>query len=139
MIPSTSRRSLMAKSKCSHTRLFRTGRSVYIFRVNVDSSMKYNGTTDTNQQQSQQPLMPQQKAQVPQRQIPAPDNNNHQMLDASLVRRKSRVQENIVADKSALTLDASHAKQPNDTHYIKNKTLQSPVNRYKVRLINCQR
>lgn len=35
-------------------------------------------------------------------------------------------------DKNALSLDAMQPKQTNETHYIKNKALQSPVNRYKV-------
>lgn len=89
--------------------------------------MKYNGTADT--QHNQQLSSSQQKLQVSQRQL---DNNNHQPMDASQVRRLSRTHETILPDKNALTLDAMHIKQPNETHYIKNKALQSPVNRYKV-------
>lgn len=92
--------------------------------------MKYNGTTDN--QQNQQLSTSQQKLQVSQRQISASDNNNHQAMDVSQLRRMSRTQEDIMPDKKALSLEATHTKQTNETHYIKNKALQSPVNRYKV-------
>lgn len=96
--------------------------------------MKYNGTADNNNQPNQQLLTTQQKIQVPQRQISATDNNNHHTMDISQARRASRAQDNLVADKSALTLDATNIKQTSETHYIKNKALQSPVNRYKVNI-----
>lgn len=52
-------------------------------------------------------------------------------MDSTQKRRLSRSQENNIIDKTSLPLD-NHTKSPNDSHYIKNKTLQSPVNRYKV-------
>lgn len=91
--------------------------------------MKYNGTTDITH--NQQLSISQQKLQVTQKLISVSDNNNHPTMDASQIRRMSRTQENIMPDKNALTLDATHTKQTNETHYIK-KALQSPVNRYKV-------
>lgn len=59
------------------------------------------------------------------------NNNNQLVLDPAQKRRLSRSQENNIIDKPTLPLD-NHTKSPNDSHYIKNKTLQSPVNRYKV-------
>ncbi|XP_031640680.1 gamma-aminobutyric acid type B receptor subunit 2 isoform X1 [Contarinia nasturtii] len=57
-------------------------------------------------------------------------NNNQPLIDSSQKRRLSRSQENNIVDKTSLPMD-NHAKSPNDSHYLKNKTLQSPVNRYK--------
>lgn len=59
------------------------------------------------------------------------NNNNQPLMDPSQKRRLSRSQENNIIDKTSLPLD-NHNKSTNDSHYIKNKTLQSPVNRYKV-------
>lgn len=59
------------------------------------------------------------------------NNNNQPLMDPSQKRRLSRSQENNLIDKISLPLD-NHTKPTNDSHYIKNKTLQSPVNRYKV-------
>lgn len=61
------------------------------------------------------------------------NNNNQPLIDSTQKRRLSRSQENNIIDKISLPLD-NHTKSPNDSHYIKNKTLQSPVNRYKVRM-----
>lgn len=52
-------------------------------------------------------------------------------MDPSQKRRLSRSQENSSIEKPSLPLD-NHTKSTNESHYIKNKTLQSPVNRYKV-------
>lgn len=49
------------------------------------------------------------------------NNNNQPLVDPSQK----------IIDKTSLPLD-NHNKSTNDSHYIKNKTLQSPVNRYKV-------
>lgn len=68
-------------------------------------------------------------AQKPQQLIE--NNNNQPLLDPTQKRRLSRSQENNIIDKNSLALD-NHTKSSNDSHYIKNKTLQSPVNRYKV-------
>lgn len=60
------------------------------------------------------------------------NNNNQPLVDPTQKRRLSRAYDNNSIDKNqSLPLDQNHSK-PNDTHYIKNKTLQSPVNRYKV-------
>lgn len=62
------------------------------------------------------------------------NNNNQPLIDPIQKRRLSRSQENNLIDKNnALPLD-NHTKSPSDAHYIKNKALQSPVNRYKVRV-----
>lgn len=61
------------------------------------------------------------------------NNNNQPLIDPIQKRRLSRSQENNLIDKNALPMD-NHTKSPSDAHYIKNKALQSPVNRYKVRL-----
>lgn len=60
------------------------------------------------------------------------NNNNQLLIDPAQKRRLSRSQENNIIDKTSAPID-NHAKSPNDAHYIKNKTLQSPVNRYKVK------
>lgn len=62
------------------------------------------------------------------------NNNNQPLMEPSQKRRLSRFQENSLIDKTSLPLD-NHTKSPNESHYIKNKTLQSPVNRYKVRFV----
>lgn len=59
------------------------------------------------------------------------NNNNQPLIDPIQKRRLSRSQENNLIDKNVLPLD-NHTKSPSDAHYIKNKALQSPVNRYKV-------
>lgn len=58
------------------------------------------------------------------------ENNNRQMIDSNQQRRLSRAHEINLPEKNALPLE-NHSKT-NESHYIKNKTLQSPVNRYKV-------
>lgn len=57
------------------------------------------------------------------------NNNNQPMVDPSQKRRLSRAHDNNF-DKTPTQME-NHMKT-NDTHYIKNKTLQSPVGRYKV-------
>lgn len=59
------------------------------------------------------------------------NNNNQPLIDPTQKKSSSRPQENNIIDRNSLQLD-NHTKSPNDSHYIKNKTLQSPVNRYKV-------
>lgn len=120
------------------------GKSIFFFfksrikkKLTLDFgiSMKYNGSADT--QVKQQLAISQQTLQVLQRPISISDNNNHQTLDVSQIRRLSRTHENMNPDKNALAVDPNHAKSSNETHYIKNKALQSPVNRYKVIYVNC--
>lgn len=58
------------------------------------------------------------------------NNNNQPIIDTAQIRRLSRANENNFDGKTQME---NHTKASNDTHYIKNKALQSPVSRYKVR------
>lgn len=58
-------------------------------------------------------------------------NNNQPLIDTSQKRRLSRASENNFDGKTQME---NYTKPINDTHYIKNKALQSPVGRYKVRV-----
>lgn len=58
------------------------------------------------------------------------NNNNQPLIDASQKRRLSRTNENNFDGKTQME---NYTKTSNDPHYIKNKALQSPVSRYKVR------
>lgn len=87
----------------------------------------------TNQQTELQQLNAQMMSAQKSQQL-IENNNNQPLMDSSQKRRLSRSQENNIIDKTSLPLD-NHTKSPNDSHYIKNKTLQSPVNRYKVRMV----
>lgn len=69
-------------------------------------------------------------AQKPQQIIE--NNNNQTAIDSNQKRRLSRAQE-----QNGIPLE-NHSK-PNDTHYIKNKALQSPTNRYKVKFLKIVR
>lgn len=66
-----------------------------------------------------------------QQQIIENNNNNQPSIDPSQKRRLSRAHENNL-DKTTMQQMENCAKTGNDTHYIKNKILQSPVSRYKV-------
>lgn len=70
-------------------------------------------------------------AQKPQQQQIIENNNNQPLIDPTQKRRLSRQQDSNVIDKNQ-TLPLENHSKPNETHYIKNKALQSPVNRYKV-------
>lgn len=82
------------------------------------------------QQLNAQMMTAQQKSQ----QFIENNNNNQPLMDPSQKRRLSRSQENSLIEKPSLPLD-NHTKSTNESHYIKNKTLQSPVNRYKVNFL----
>lgn len=83
---------------------------------------------DTHLVLQQTPLNPQLlTAQKPQQMI---ENNNNQqsIIDSNQKRRSSHTKE-----PNGVSLE-NHVKS-NDTHYIKNKALQSPTNRYKVNAV----
>lgn len=85
----------------------------------------------SNQQSDLQQLNAQMTSAQQKSQQLIENNNNQPLIDPSQKRRLSRSQENNIIDKTSLPLD-NHTKSGNESHYIKNKTLQSPVNRYKV-------
>lgn len=82
---------------------------------------------------SQDLQITQQTQMLPTQQLIENNNNNQPMIDPSQKRRLSRAHENNF-DKTTMQMD-NHTKTGNDMHYIKNKALQSPVSRYKVRNI----
>lgn len=92
-----------------------------------------NISTESQQQQMAAPQQQMQPTQIVQLQKPQKimENNNYQTTDASQKRRLSRTPENTLPAKNALPLE-NHTKGSNESHYIKNKALQSPVNKYKV-------
>lgn len=64
---------------------------------------------------------------------PAPVENNNNAIsqkDQPQQRRMSRTAEN--ANQKTTTPENQNNKTANEPHYIKNKSLQSPVNRYRV-------
>lgn len=102
-----------------------------VFKFVQDS--KCSSFFSTNQQTDLQQLNAQMMSAQKSQQLIENNNNNQPLVDQTQKRRLSRSQENNIIEKTPLPLD-NHTKSPNDSHYIKNKTLQSPVNRYKVRI-----
>lgn len=123
MIQSSLQRWPMEKSKFDFV-LYTCECRICAFSLNALLNSSTTQQTDIQQLTNAQMLAAQKQ---PQQLIE--NNNNQLVLDPAQKRRLSRSQEN---NNKTLPLDNNHTKSPNDSHYIKNKTLQSPVNRYKV-------